>query len=136
MQSSAASNMAALRDSGTAEGVVPSWKEVDGALIRGGRVGHRPRAAAFKRVKLLYTAGSADDLVCMAPVHRLEDLRREALAATAGLSEGQQALIDALRDLQAERGRAAEGYRAVVQSLTAALEARDGYTSDHGASCG
>ncbi len=65
------------------------------------------------------------------PVHRLEDLRQEALAATAGLSEGQQALVDALRDLQVERGRAADGYRAVVQSLTAALEARDGYTSDH-----
>ena len=64
-------------------------------------------------------------------VHRLETLRRQALAASQGLSEGQQALIDALHDLQVERGQAAEGYRAVVQSLTAALEARDGYTSDH-----
>ncbi len=64
-------------------------------------------------------------------VHRLETLRREAIAASQGLSEGQQALVDALHDLQVERGRAADGYRAVVQSLTAALEARDGYTSDH-----
>ena len=63
--------------------------------------------------------------------NRLEELRREALAATRGLSGGQQALLDALSELQLEKGRAAEGYRAVVQSLTAALEARDGYTSDH-----
>jgi HD-GYP domain-containing protein (c-di-GMP phosphodiesterase class II) len=64
-------------------------------------------------------------------IHRLETLREEAIAASEGLSAGQQALVDALHDLQVERGRAADGYRAVVQSLTAALEARDGYTSDH-----
>ncbi|MEA2312442.1 MAG: hypothetical protein QOE28_2410 [Solirubrobacteraceae bacterium] len=65
------------------------------------------------------------------PIHRLEQLRREALAATQGLSDGQQALVDALAEFQGEKERAADGYRAVVQSLTAALEARDGYTSDH-----
>ena len=64
-------------------------------------------------------------------VHRLETLREEAIAASQGLSAGQQALVDALHELQVERGRAADGYRAVVQSLAAALEARDGYTSDH-----
>ena len=46
----------------------------------------------------------------MPHVHRLEDLRREAIAASQGLSEGQQALVDALHDLQVERGRAADGY--------------------------
>jgi HD-GYP domain-containing protein (c-di-GMP phosphodiesterase class II) len=63
--------------------------------------------------------------------HRLEQLRRAALAAAEGMSEGQQALVDAIGDLQAGREGAAEGYRAVVHSLAAALEARDGYTGGH-----
>ncbi|HEX2084246.1 MAG TPA: diguanylate cyclase, partial [Solirubrobacteraceae bacterium] len=36
-----------------------------------------------------------------------------------------------LRDLEQERSRAAQAYRAVVRSLAAALEARDGYTGEH-----
>jgi diguanylate cyclase (GGDEF)-like protein len=62
---------------------------------------------------------------------RLERLRGEALASARGLSEGQQVLLDALRGLRLEKERAADGYRAVVQSLTEALTARDGYTSEH-----
>ena len=61
----------------------------------------------------------------------MEGLRQEALAAARGLSNGESALVGVLRDLEQERSRAAEAYRAVVRSLAAALEARDGYTGEH-----
>ena len=70
----------------------------------------------------------------MAPARgelRVEGLREEALAAARGLSSGESALVGVLRDLEQERSRAAEAYRAVVRSLAAALEARDGYTGEH-----
>ncbi len=59
------------------------------------------------------------------------DLRQQALAAARGLSSGEGALVEVLRDLEQERSRAAQAYRAVVRSLAAALEARDGYTGEH-----
>ena len=62
---------------------------------------------------------------------RVDRLRAEALAAARGLSSGESALVGVLRDLEQERSRAAEAYRAVVGSLAAALEARDGYTGEH-----
>ena len=62
---------------------------------------------------------------------RLDELRQEALDAARGLSRGESALVGALRDLEHERSRAAQAYRAVVRSLAAALEARDGYTGEH-----
>jgi diguanylate cyclase (GGDEF)-like protein len=61
----------------------------------------------------------------------LDALRQEALAAARGLSSGESALVGVLRDLEQERSRAAQAYRAVVASLAAALEARDGYTGEH-----
>src|SRR3954470_20622798 len=62
---------------------------------------------------------------------RIDDLREQALAAAEGLSEGEHALVDVLREIEREKDRAASGYRAVVRSLAAAIEARDGYTGDH-----
>jgi diguanylate cyclase (GGDEF)-like protein len=62
---------------------------------------------------------------------RVEDLRQEALDAARGLERGESALVGVLRDLEQERSRAAQAYRAVVRSLAAALEARDGYTGEH-----
>ncbi|HWT91945.1 MAG TPA: HD domain-containing phosphohydrolase, partial [Solirubrobacteraceae bacterium] len=62
---------------------------------------------------------------------KLNDLREEALAAARGLSSGESALAGVLRDLEQERSRAAQAYHAVVRSLAAALEARDGYTGEH-----
>ena len=62
---------------------------------------------------------------------RVETLRQEALDAARGLERGESALVGVLRDLEQERSRAAEAYRAVVRSLAAALEARDGYTGEH-----
>jgi diguanylate cyclase (GGDEF)-like protein len=62
---------------------------------------------------------------------RVEHLRQEALDAARGLERGESALVGVLRDLEQERSRAAEAYRAVVRSLAAALEARDGYTGEH-----
>src|SRR3954462_10436706 len=59
---------------------------------------------------------------------RIDDLREHALAAAEGLSEGEHALVEVLRDIEREKERAADGYRAVVRSLAAAIEARDGYT--------
>ena len=64
-------------------------------------------------------------------VRRVEDLRQEALDAARGLERGESALVGVLRDLEQERSRAAQAYRAVVRSLAAALEARDGYTGEH-----
>ncbi len=61
----------------------------------------------------------------------MADLRQQALAAAHGLSSGEGALVEVLRDLEQERSRAAQAYRAVVRSLAAALEARDGYTGEH-----
>jgi diguanylate cyclase (GGDEF)-like protein len=62
---------------------------------------------------------------------RVEHLRQEALDAARGLERGESALVGVLRDLEQERSRAAQAYRAVVRSLAAALEARDGYTGEH-----
>jgi len=50
--------------------------------------------------------------------------------AAEELARGQHALAGVLRDLVREQGRAAEAYSAVVASLTAALEARDGFTAE------
>src|SRR4051812_23487630 len=62
---------------------------------------------------------------------RIDDLREQALAAAEGLSEGEHALVEVLREIEREKQRAADGYRAVVRSLAAAIEARDGYTGGH-----
>src|SRR5688500_9405349 len=62
---------------------------------------------------------------------RVDNLRQEALDAARGLERGESALVGVLRDLEQERSRAAQAYRAVVRSLAAALEARDGYTGEH-----
>jgi response regulator RpfG family c-di-GMP phosphodiesterase len=63
---------------------------------------------------------------------RLEDLRREAAAAALGLRGGEQTLVAALEAFQAENARVAETYHGMVRSLALALEARDGYTGEHG----
>src|SRR3954452_10735907 len=62
---------------------------------------------------------------------RIDALRAQALAAAEGLVEGEQVLVGVLRDIQDEKQRVADAYGAVVRSLAAALEARDGYTGDH-----
>jgi diguanylate cyclase (GGDEF)-like protein len=62
---------------------------------------------------------------------KLDALRQEALDAARGLTSGESALAGVLRDLEQERSRAAQAYHAVVRSLAAALEARDGYTGEH-----
>jgi diguanylate cyclase (GGDEF)-like protein len=61
----------------------------------------------------------------------VDALRQEALEAARGLTSGESALAGVLRDLEQERSRATEAYHAVVRSLAAALEARDGYTGEH-----
>ena len=61
----------------------------------------------------------------------LDALNREALDAARGLTSGDSALAGVLRDLEQERSRATQAYHAVLRSLAAALEARDGYTGEH-----
>ncbi len=64
--------------------------------------------------------------------HVVRDPRRDDdLDAAQGLFAGADALVEALRSIKEETGRAAEAYRAVVRSLALALGARDGYTGDH-----
>ncbi len=58
-------------------------------------------------------------------------LRQEAMAAARGLTQGDDALVAVLRDLERERGRATQSVRSVVQALAATLQARDGYTGEH-----
>jgi diguanylate cyclase (GGDEF)-like protein len=58
-------------------------------------------------------------------------LEQQALAAARDLTSGESALAGVLRDLEQERSRAAQAYHAVLRSLAAALEARDGYTGEH-----
>ena len=67
----------------------------------------------------------------MAGERPLEELRAEAFDAARGLLAGEQALAGALRTIREDSERAAATYRAVVQSLATALEARDGYTGAH-----
>jgi diguanylate cyclase (GGDEF)-like protein len=80
---------------------------------------------------LKFPAAAADDGMVAPPGRKLDALRQEALAAARGLSNGESALAGVLRDLEQERSRAAQAYHAVVRSLAAALEARDGYTGEH-----
>jgi diguanylate cyclase (GGDEF)-like protein len=61
----------------------------------------------------------------------LDVLGREALDAARDLTTGDSALAGVLRDLEQERSRATQAYHAVLRSLAAALEARDGYTGEH-----
>jgi diguanylate cyclase (GGDEF)-like protein len=62
---------------------------------------------------------------------RVDDLRADARAAVLGLRNGEVALHAVLADLEREKALATGAYRAIVRSLAAALEARDGYTGDH-----
>jgi len=52
-------------------------------------------------------------------------------AEERSLRRGERALMAVLHDLEADRDRAAGAQRAIVRSLAAALEARDGYTGGH-----
>ncbi len=55
----------------------------------------------------------------------------DAIDAADGLMASDNALVDVLRDLERERAHAAGAARSVVRALSATLQARDGYTSDH-----
>ncbi len=61
----------------------------------------------------------------------LDHIRSTAADAAARMRESDEAMATALGELQREKEIAAGAYRAVVRSLAAALEARDGYTGGH-----
>ncbi|MEA2279870.1 MAG: hypothetical protein QOK21_477 [Solirubrobacteraceae bacterium] len=61
----------------------------------------------------------------------VEDLRADARAAVQDLRNGELALHAVLADLEREQALATGAYPAIVRSLAAALEARDGYTGGH-----
>ncbi len=61
----------------------------------------------------------------------LNHIRSTAAEAATRMRDSDEAMATALGDLQREKEIAAGAYRAVVRSLAAALEARDGYTGGH-----
>jgi diguanylate cyclase (GGDEF)-like protein len=67
----------------------------------------------------------------MDPASERRELHEQARVAAAGLAQGEYALVSVLRDIEREQQRSANSHRAVVRSLAAALEARDGYTGGH-----
>ncbi len=61
-----------------------------------------------------------------------DDGRGDAAAAADGLAASDNALLEVLRDLERDRAQASGAAHSVVRALAATLQARDGYTGDHG----